>query len=219
MTLAQLKTLVKFINNVNDTTLSDANFLRLSSERHKQMTLELANINEGYAEETSLSNLVASTESYALPTNMMKLKRVEAQYDGVNWYPVTIYDINESDTIANDTTTIGNLFTASNPFGDILGNSIYLRPIPSTNRTNGLKFWYVDNPADFAATTETPAIPAEYHRLMADLVSIDIRLMKNEMTSSQAMREEQAILEVMKRQASPRTNEEVMMRPANINYE
>lgn len=220
MTLAQIATISRFLTNTNSVTVSDANFIRLISERHKQMLIELSKLKEGYGDTTASANLVNGTQTVALPTDCLRLKRAEIQYaTSGTWYPVRIFDINEKSS-ANDTSTVAGEFSKTDPWGDIQGNNISLYPIPDASVTNGLKFWYTAVPADFSATSETPSAPTEYHRYLADLVAIDIRSMKNEISPSQAMMEEQGIWQFLKNQVSPRvTGQDPMMKPLNINYE
>jgi len=219
MTAAQIATLTRFVTNTNSTTVSDTNFLRMLTERHKQLFIELTKLKEGYGETTATDNLVASTQNYSLPSGTLRIKRVEVLYStGGTWRQVNIFDINEKSS-ANDSTTIAGEFSQTKPYGDILGTSIYLYPIPNAAVTGGLKFWYIANPAELTATTETPTAPAEYHRMLADLVALDIRMMKGELSAAGALQEEIAMWEVLRRQVSPRaSSQDPVAKPLYINY-
>src|SRR3990167_8613387 len=217
MTVAQAFTIIRFITNTNATTAVDATLLRSMSERHKQMFIELTKLKEGYGETSATVNTVNGTQGYTLPTDMIRLKRVEIQYatDGT-WRPVKIFDINEASS-TNDTTTIASNFSKDEPYGDLVGTTFNLYPIPDASVTGGLKWWYIANPADLTATSDTPTAPAEYHRLLCDLVAIDIRKMKAELSGSTALVEEEAIWRHLKNQVSPRAlSQDNMVKPLRV---
>lgn len=220
MTAAQIATVARFITNTNSTTVTDANFLRLLSERCKQFVLQLSKLKEDYALEVSTTPLVSGQEEYPMPLDAIRIKRLEVQWtSGGTWYPVTFYDINESSS-TNDSTAIGNEFTRTQPFADVLEDSVFMRPIPQAADTGQLKMWYVQRPGDLSATTETPDIPVEYHRMLADLVAIDIRQSKADLTPAQALASEDAIWAFLKQQVSPRvTDEPMIVKPSYENYE
>lgn len=221
MTIAQMLTTIRFITNTNSTTFTDATMYRLASERHKQLIIELSKLKEGYLETTASQDLVNGTQAYALPSGMLRLKRAEIQYaTGGVWRTVKIFDINEFPSQPNDTTTISGNYSKDAPYGDIMGNNLNLYPIPDAAVTNGLKLWYVALPSDFTATSDTPTAPADYHRLLCDLIATDVRQMKSELTASQALQEEASCWEMLKRQVSPRAiGEDQHAKPLHINYE
>jgi len=219
MTIAQMLTTIRFITNTNSVTFADANMYRLASERQKQVLKTITDLKEGYLETTNTQNLTAGTQAYAIPA-ALRVKRAEVLYaSGGSWRKVTFFDINER-SAANDSTTIAGDFNQQAPYGDVSGDNINLYPIPDANVTNGLKIWYIAVPADFTATSDTPVIPGEFHRLLADLVAVDVRQMKGELSTLQATQEEQALLQVLKNQLSPRvTDQDQAMKPLRVNYE
>lgn len=220
MTVAQIATIARFITNTNSTTVSDANLLRLLSERCKQFVIQLSRLKEDYALEVSTTPLVSLQEEYPIPLDSIRLKRLEIQWtSGGTWYPVTFYDINQSSS-TNDSSAIGNEFNRAKPFADVLEDSLFLRPIPQSEDTGQLKLWYIQRPADLSATTETPDVPKEYHRMLADLLAIDIRQSKADLTPTQALASEDAIWTFLRQQVSPRVTDEPMIaKPSYENYE
>lgn len=221
MTVAQIFTLSRFITNTNGTTASDANLLRSLSERQKQMVVRLANLLENYSLVKAGANLLASTENIdTLATDIIKFKRAEVQWtSGGTWYPVTFYDINESSE-TNDVTNINNINSTTSPFAFLNGTAVQMRPIPSVTSISGFQYWYVQMPGDLTSTSYSPSTPAEYHRLLADLVAIDIRLMKGELNPVTALQEEKLIWEYLKNQVSPRVSgQNLVAKPAYENYE
>lgn len=220
MTVAQILTTTRFITNTNSVTFTDANAYRVISNRNTQLVIQLSKLKEDYLVERSTHSLVANQEEYLLPSDCIRLKRLEIQWtSGGTWYPVSFYDINESGR-PQDSTTINNEHTTSLPFADVFDESLFLRPIPTENNTDGLKLWYVMRPADVTATTDTPDSPLAYHRLLCDLIALDVRQMKGEISPAQALQEEQLIWQMLKDQVSPRVTDQAMiMKPAYENYE
>lgn len=219
MTIAQIATTVRFLTNTNSVTFSDANLFRLASERQKQLLHVLTGMKEGWLEAISTQNLVAATQGYTIPASL-RVKRAEVKWSSSGiWYPVTFFDINERHG-ANDSASIAADFAQSSPYADVSADTLNLYPIPDANVTGGLKIWYIAVPADFTATSDTPVIPAEQHRMLADLIAVDVRQMKGELSSAQASQEEAILMDIMKRNVSPRvTDQTVVMKAAHVNYE
>lgn len=219
MTIAQINSVVRFITNTNSVTFSDANSYRLASERQKQILKVLTSLKEGYLETTNTQNLVAGTQNYAIPASL-RVKRAEVLYSATGiWRPITFFDINER-YAANDSTSVGQDFTVDTPYADVSGDNLMLYPIPDSNVTNGLKVWYIAVPADFTATSDTPVIPTDWHRLLADLVALDVRQMKGEISAAQSSQEELVLMEMLKKTVSPRvTDQSSFMKGLKVNYE
>jgi hypothetical protein len=220
MTAAQIFQLARFITNTNSTTASDTNLLRSLTERHKQLFIKLSDMKEGYGETTATDNLVSGTAAYSLPTSTLRLKRAEVQYaTGGSWANVSFFDINERSG-DNSSTSIASDFSKERPYGDVVANTLVLYPIPDANVTSGLKFWYVPIPSEISSTATTPTAPEEYHRLLADLISIDIRLMKADISGTQALQAEDVIWKFLKEQLSPRVSgQSLVMRASYTNYD
>lgn len=219
MTVSQIFTIARFLTNTNSTTATDAKLLACLNERNKQMTIALAKIKGDYQLERSTSDIIANQEEYPMPTDCLRLKRLEAKYDDGDWVRVPFMDINE-DSGAQDTETLSENYEKTAPYADIMDNSIFMRPVPTTAVTGGLKLWYVVRPADMTLTTETPDTPVELHRTLADMIALDIRQMKGEMTYAQALQAEAAIMEQVKAQAEPRQNDPLeVARAAQESYE
>jgi hypothetical protein len=219
MTIAQMLTTIRFLTNTNSVTFTDANMYRLASERQKQLLHVLTGMKEGYLETTNSQNLVAGTQAYTIPASL-RIKRAEVLYaTGGTWRKVNFFDLNER-VDATDSTSITADFSQSNPFGDVTADTLSLYPVPDANVTNGLKIWYVAMPADFTATTDTPVVPAEHHRLLADLVALDIRQMKGEVSAAQASQEETILMSMLKQNVSPRvTDQNSFVKPLYTSYE
>lgn len=118
------------------------------------------------------TNLVASQNDYALPSTMLKIKRVEFTYDGVNWYKASPIDISATSGSSSQTT-----YSQANPYYDVVGNNIVIYPTPTANQSAGLKVWFDRSVTAFAYTSEasndlltgtkTPGIDVLFQDLLA----------------------------------------------------
>lgn len=116
--------------------------------------------------EYATTNLVADQEEYVFPSNTLKIKRIEVTYDGTNWYEVTPFDINETGYATNETNKDNNFIT-SQPYGDIMDNSVFLYPTPSVNVTGGLKIWYEKEVTPLSSATDEPNIAEPFQEGLA----------------------------------------------------
>jgi hypothetical protein len=99
---------------------------------------------------------------------------------------VTIEDSGERPDMAMTTDRINNNYVQSNPKADIFGDAIYIRPIPSTSVSLGLRLWYIARPTDISAMNSTFGLPIDYQGYLAYGVSSDICARKLDMAASTA---------------------------------
>jgi len=127
-------------------------------------------------------NLVSGQQyvSFPLSDKILKIKRVEISYDNTNWYKAEPMDINEFTQAVSQTTNISNSFTKSDPYYDLVGNYLYLYPIPDLAVTSGLKLWVSREVDEFtsADTTQEPGIDEPFHEMIAVGASLDYALAK-----------------------------------------
>lgn len=116
-----------------------------------------------YQAEIATSDLVSNQQEYVLPSDIIKIKRIEITFDGITWKEVSPMDINERGR-ANDTTTISQDFVTSEPYYDLMDNSIMLYPIPSSNVTGGIKIWYEKLPDHLAVVSDEPSFLRLFHK-------------------------------------------------------
>lgn len=117
------------------------------------------------------TSLVANQPDYALPTNVLKIKRVEVTFDGSNWYRAESIDDNERSADSTQT-TINNLFQTARPYYDIQFGSIFLFPIPTANVSGGLKVWVSRQiteitSSDLTTGTYVPGFDPNFHMVLA----------------------------------------------------
>ena len=120
------------------------------------------------------TNLVASQQDYILPTGTLKLKRVKLAADGTNWYWAEPIDSDEA-TGGTTATTFSTNEDASKPKYDVVGNSIFIYPTPTANRTSCLKIWIAREMDEFttASTTTEPGFDEPFHRMLSLGASYD----------------------------------------------
>lgn len=172
MTPAQVLDQIRYLTktSASDGSGSEADLLRLVNDYYLRQVVDFVNQNQdkfGRKAKTTL-NLNPNQEMYALPYNTIRVKRVEISYDGSNWNKVTIMDDNEQQGDALDATSINNDYAQSFPYVSIFGDQLYLRPIPTTNVSLGLRLWYITSPTLITNITINAFVtPPEYHGYLA----------------------------------------------------
>lgn len=163
--------------SANDGSGTEADLVRIINDYYLRQTTAFVNTNEdlfGKKSDTNL-NVSANQEAYSLPSDCMRVKRVEITYDGTNWYKVRIMDDNDSSDEPLDSTSINNDYSQTSPYADIFGNAIYLRPIPSSSVGNGLRIWYFGRPTLITnITVHTFDTPQDYHGYLAYGVASEV---------------------------------------------
>jgi len=114
-------------------------------------------------------------QEYPLPSDMMKLVRVEHRQSG---------SVSEDDWLGLNSLNIGNdrirtFYPPREGWGPgpgfgyfIAGNKIYLRPEPTFSFQ--IRLWYLPRMQDLSQDSDVPIIPEEYHELIADYAAIEI---------------------------------------------
>jgi hypothetical protein len=179
-------------SSTTDNTGGDTDLLRILNDYVYRMVTKIVSMNEdkyGRKAYTSLS-VSANQENYALPDDCMRIKRLEISYDGTSWRKVTTHDDGQVEA-ALDPTTISQDYSTSAPYADIYGNCIYLRPIPATQISLGLKLWYIRRPGAITNITGGSIdLPGEYHGYLTNGVASEIFKRKGEQTMAGMMFQE-----------------------------
>lgn len=120
------------------------------------------------------TNMVASQKDYALPSNFLKLLRVEVKDSNGNFQKVTQFDeqqvgVGLSEFMKTDGMPL---------YYREIGSSIELYPSPASNVTTltaGLKVYYTRTQTEFtnADASVSPGLPANFHRVLSLGVSYD----------------------------------------------
>ena len=165
-----------------DGTAADTDLLPILNDYFYRQVTTFVNTNEdlfGVKADTNL-NVTALQEAYPLPTDLIRLKRAEITYDGTNWYKIHTNDDGQVQAHALDVTSIQNNYSQSNPYADIFGDNLYLRPIPTSAVTNGLRIWYIQRPSMLSTISSTIPTPVDYHGYLTYGVAAEIATRKGD---------------------------------------
>lgn len=172
------------------------------------------------------ADLVANQQDYALPLSdgILKIKRIEVNYDGgVNRYVAEPFDISER-RLGTATSQIASDFEKTTPFYDVLGNSIFLYPIPNTAITDGLKIWFAREISNvFTATgndTREPGFDEQFHRIISLGASLDWAIAKGDNAKIQILEAELAKYELELRSFYGRKQDDkkMILKSAYVDY-
>lgn len=154
-----LRNKTRFLTRTDDVTYTDADLDANLNNWLSIMTTEILSAIDGwdFKAETATAALVAGQQEYTLPTDILKIKRIEVTYDGTNWRKANFFDINERDT-QSDATTVANEYNTNEPYVDLMDESVMLYPVPTANQTTGIKIWYEKDQEVLAAATDEPAM-------------------------------------------------------------
>lgn len=159
---------------------------------------------------------VNGQQEYALPTDFLKMRRVEVNYEPNTTgsvrqraYPMDIDQVRRDLAV----TTLGPSILR-NPGYYIVGNNIGFIPIPtvSSTGTDAIKIWYVQYQSDLSATTDVINIPYpdRFYSSIAKYAAAQLlrKGQQEELAARQLMDEFNNDLLEMKRQLEDRIEEE-----------
>ena len=121
-----------------------------------------------------LKNLTDATQSYAWPTGMLAIDRIEVNYTGMDngWVVARVVKQQSIDgalaNTANDNVIEGSY---NNPVVWVKNGYFYLDPIPYQTITNGMKIYCVTGLTDLAIAGTgdalTPRFPSQFHHILS----------------------------------------------------
>lgn len=110
-----------------------------------------------------LTNLVAGQQDYSFAADVLMLTKLLAQDEAGNWR--TLRSVDQDDEASKNIWELppGNQGIPTKY--DILGNSIFLDPIPNYSKSNGLKAIFKRSASKFTITdtAKEPGIPSIFH--------------------------------------------------------
>lgn len=177
--ITTLKGLSRFLTNTLDnvSAFSDAHITALLNLEQRLLQTEILKaLNFDWKENTvdgagsGLINLAASDASYAFPTDMLQIDRIEISYTGeANTYrKATIVPMQHFDLgISNTTNNASVQGTESNPLVYIRNKVLYLDPIPKVAVTGGLRVWGQTLITDLSDSAHEPVWEDAFHELIA----------------------------------------------------
>lgn len=117
--------------------------------------------------DTATTNVVSGQDLYTYPDD--RVQYIEAlHYDGT---PLQYYSFQEAQTYILSTIPEGEQIESVKPqiWYERAGN-IYLYPKPKENIADGLRLFFVKQPADLESLAETLSVPDRYFQRVIDLV-------------------------------------------------
>lgn len=202
MTFLELQNLVaSWVDDVNFGYFTTTQVKTFLNNAQREVQKHLLQSGENYYVVSSQTTLVADQTEYVLPSDFLKLHRLEIVTSGSGVNEVTLklnaLSINERDQYA-----IGN----GTPQGYyIKKNRVVLAPAPASALT--MRMWYSPRVTDLSGDSETPDVPADYHEYLAILAAIDCFL-KDGRDPGVLLRKQQYYLDLMKQNADDRRQDE-----------
>jgi len=172
MTRAELKTEARYITKTNTSTYSDTDFdagLELVRKRVFMKVLRATtewNI-QGEIARTDLISTTGLSEGdigyngeYPMPSGLIKLARVDISYDGTDFYKAKLYFTNDDDESEETSDEMDGMGKETEPSVKIFRDSLFIRPLPTTTVSDGIKLKYSKALAElYDDSTEIPEIP------------------------------------------------------------
>lgn len=172
-----------------DTTLLGQFTGLINSAYQKVSTMILESMDEWDFDDSDNSDFPVATapmtvnRDYSFPTSILKVKRLDITYDGINWYKAEAFDINEYGFgVGNDVNMDVN-FQKTSPKYDTKYNSIWIYPKANAEDVASgasLRMEYSREINEFLTTDTTvePGIDEPFHPLIAKLASTEWAIIK-----------------------------------------
>jgi len=159
MTLTNIRARIRFLlGDISSSSYSDTNIdLAINDYYHKAIGIAFRTCGEWQVQgEISTTNLVATQQEYILPTNIISLYKVEANFtgDSGDWVNLPVANMASLDTpLSNDTDNMASTFCR------VFDESLFLQYPVKTSVTSGLKVSFVEDVTDLSGASDTPDIP------------------------------------------------------------
>ncbi len=184
MKFTDFASLIRLYTATNSTTFTDANILIYANIFKNDICDKIIEkVGEDYFGLRFTRDLIAGQREYDLPTELVKMKYLEAKLDGENWSHLTETDLSIY-AKGTDEETIVAAYADRDPQFDLFDRSLFiLSGSAIIDVTDGLKLWAIIYPADFASLTSTEdmanppddyshGFPSSFHELLARRISI-----------------------------------------------
>lgn len=186
MNLTNIETQTRWYTKTDSNTFSDADILREANNELAKLIMKKVQM-EGNV--SSLGHLAThtlkaegaeSTEAgyngeYPYPDDCLFLTRVEAKFSD-DHIPVLLYDISQN--VYSEFTDVDEPFSSSSPRMRFQRDSIFIRPFPDSDVTEGLYIEYVKRQTAFSDDTDSAEFEQNFHDLIP--MGISIRFFKRD---------------------------------------
>lgn len=170
MTLSQLYAEIRFMTNTSSTTFTDDDILRGINLNQGEAT-EMMLSAQGYSklnETEYTTDFLATTgliegESgyngeYAFDSTILRPLRIELKYPDCDYVECKMYDMS-----TNEGSEVDYDFEEDEPYARIARDSIFIRPLPATTVTDGIKMWAEKMQTDVSGSSDTPVLSSIFH--------------------------------------------------------
>lgn len=198
MNFGNIKQMVwSWLDDAQHTYFTDSQVSMWINNAQREAQKQLIQAGENYYTRRSFASLVANSDTYILPSDFMKVNKLELLTSGVAPNEVRqqigFVTLGQLDRVSMTTGT-PYVYT-------IRKNCIVIRPIPDSVKTIYLDYTYLVG--DMSADTEIPDCPAQYHEYLAVLATID-GLLKDQRDPAPLLAKKDFYLSLMKQDAENR---------------
>lgn len=142
--------------------ITDVDLVRWINDAQVQIGLA----NEGLLETSATANIVASQAEYNVPADMSVLRSLT--YNGFRVRVLSFAEFNEYIDGYSASASLSPYGTGIPEVFMVWQNLIRLFPTPDTSITNGMKIYYVKNPATVTSLADDLTVPIQYHNSVVD---------------------------------------------------
>lgn len=165
MTVLDIKNYVwSLVDDLNGDYFTSAQLLIYINQCQQETQKKLVLSGNNWYLKTTTAALVVNQYIYTLPTDFLKLNRLESCINigttNEERYSIKSITLNQKDDFFQDSEPIGYYFVKS---------EIYLTPPPKSVRT--LRYYYTYRIAPVVLDADIPDVPEEYHEYIANLVA------------------------------------------------
>lgn len=181
-TLGNIYDDVRSLANKDSTTLTDATLLPIANKYYGLMVRELIGLNEDLYGEIATIDLVDGTYIYALASDdtsstfgggVIKIERVEITYDSTNFRvmrPIELSDIPLPITVNN----LNLIYSTISPVYFYREASLYIAPVPSSNITAGITYYFTERPDELTSSASIPDMPKDFLSVLSEGMLYDV---------------------------------------------
>lgn len=156
-TLANLRAHCRqYLDEVSEADWTDTQIDREVNYAYLEMYAAVVETYEDYYKTVSTTNLTEDQQSYELPNDFFKMRRLEVKFDSDgNYVKATPYSFDQIG-VAFDSATFSSLMR---PLYELSGNYIKLLPLPPIAVTSGLRMIYIAQEPELEDSSDAINIP------------------------------------------------------------
>lgn len=195
--------------------------LPIINQKYNDLAQIITEVNEDFFATSTTTSMVSGARLFALPTDLLKVKRVEVSYTADDWRNAEYIDLNAAG-IATDDTTIKANFTTEEPKFDLWGSNLDLLPPATANVSNGFKLYYIQQPTALSAVGDSPNIALQgFEQLISNgaIVTIATKLGLQDLAATYTQLWEQGKLDLRRQLQNRALGENLGFTPISENRE